>query len=262
MYGTVALKNNIIALNTDYNQCPDIYGPLSSFGYNLVGDRGTQMFLPAPGDQVGVPANPIDPRLDALADNGGKTQTHALKTNSPAVEAGICTDLSGSVLTTDQRGLPRLVDLPGKPNLAAGCDIGAYELQPQFAVLKTVNDRSPDPGQTITYTIMITNTAPVSATNAALVDHISADLDYLGPVTLNPPGAGTVGSPPNLVTGLTITNGVQIMVSFPVTVKPTLADGTVISNTASITSLEVSLPTTGTVEVRVNYRVYLPVVLR
>ncbi|WP_223788817.1 choice-of-anchor Q domain-containing protein [Marinicella meishanensis] len=58
-----------------------------------------------------------DPQLQALANNGGNTQTMALALTSPAVDAGsdaLCT-------VEDQRGLPR-------PQLAA-CDIGAYETE-------------------------------------------------------------------------------------------------------------------------------------
>jgi hypothetical protein len=56
--------------------------------------------------------------LGSLANNGGETDTMALLTGSPAINAG---DPS-KCPATDQRGLPR-------PQLG-GCDIGAYEVQP------------------------------------------------------------------------------------------------------------------------------------
>ena len=62
------------------------------------------------GDRQGV-----DALLDTLADNGGPTDTHALKPGSPAVDAGdpkFCLDF-------DQRGEVRMID--------GHCDIGAYE---------------------------------------------------------------------------------------------------------------------------------------
>lgn len=65
---------------------------------------------------VTVTANPV---LGALANNGGATQTMALGTGSPAINAAnpaFCP-------ATDQRGLPR--------RAAQGfCDIGAFEAQP------------------------------------------------------------------------------------------------------------------------------------
>jgi hypothetical protein len=74
-----------------------------------------------------------DPQLGPLVDNGGLTPTHALRFDSPAVDAG----LSGGA-TTDQRGQPRPIDDPSIPNAGGGdgCDIGAYESDP---ILKIMN---------------------------------------------------------------------------------------------------------------------------
>ena len=68
-----------------------------------------------------------DPKLGPLADLGGPTPTHALRFDSPALDAGH----SGG-LTTDQRGLPRPIDDPNTPNAEGGdgSDIGAYEADP------------------------------------------------------------------------------------------------------------------------------------
>ena len=46
----------------------------------------------------------VDPLLDNLKDNGGPTMTHALKSGSPAVDAGNsagCKDPRGIILTVD-----------------------------------------------------------------------------------------------------------------------------------------------------------------
>jgi hypothetical protein len=56
---------------------------------------------------------PIDPLLNDLADNGGLTQTMALKTNSPAINKAV----SSNCPSTDQRNAPRVQQ----------CDIGAFE---------------------------------------------------------------------------------------------------------------------------------------
>ena len=61
-----------------------------------------------------------DPLIGPLANNGGKTWTHALLKGSPAIDQGLyCTDDLGFGLSTDQRGFPRFSD--------GFCDIGAYE---------------------------------------------------------------------------------------------------------------------------------------
>src|SRR5262249_57187023 len=69
-----------------------------------------------------------DPLLGPLENNGGTTQTHALRLGSPAISAGNtdgCRDMLGALLNTDQRGFPRFTrDAAG---MSRGCDIGAYE---------------------------------------------------------------------------------------------------------------------------------------
>jgi hypothetical protein len=54
-----------------------------SNGYNLIGNGNATGAFNQTGDQVGV----TDPKLDPLADNGGPTQTHALLSGSPAINA-------------------------------------------------------------------------------------------------------------------------------------------------------------------------------
>jgi hypothetical protein len=91
-----------------------------SLGFNLE-DTNTCGFT-QPGDQHG-----INPMLDVLTANGGPTQTMALLTGSPAIDAG----LSSGGETADQRTLTRPVDLCAVPNASDGdgTDIGAYEVQ-------------------------------------------------------------------------------------------------------------------------------------
>jgi hypothetical protein len=100
----------------------DVSGHLDPSGdNNLIGDGTgmTGLVNGVNGNQVGTDANPIDPMLGPLADNGGPTLTHALLPGSPAIDAGnnaYATDF-------DQRG-------PGFPRIVNGIiDIGAFEFQ-------------------------------------------------------------------------------------------------------------------------------------
>ena len=70
------------------------------------------------GDTIDAVANliDVDPKLAALADNGGPTKTHALLEGSPAIDAGSMTELK-----FDQRGPPYARTLHSIP------DIGAFE---------------------------------------------------------------------------------------------------------------------------------------
>jgi len=76
----------------------------------------------------------------------------------------------------------------------------------------------------------------VAITDALLSDPLPSGLTFAGPVTLDPPGAGTVGPPPTLVSGLTIAPGQSVTVTLPVTVNYGLAAGTTITNTATLSS--------------------------
>jgi len=112
----VTLQDSIVA-NSDSGNC---YGTMTSNGYNLSSDDSCN--FNGPGD-----LNNTDPMLGPLQNNGGPTQTMALVSGSPAVDAGNpsgCTDGLGHLLKTDQRGKPR----PDRED-SGGCDMGAYESQ-------------------------------------------------------------------------------------------------------------------------------------
>ena len=121
---TVELVNTMVAKNTAAFGL-DCFGSPTSLGYNLIGDVSGCGFTATTGDLVGDDANPIDPLLGPLQDNGGPTFTHALLAGSPAVDSipvADCNDIDGVPVATDQRGVSR-------PQGSA-CDIGAYELVP------------------------------------------------------------------------------------------------------------------------------------
>jgi Right handed beta helix region len=110
----ISIVNTIVYGNTATmteatGQC---YVTLTSEGHNLEGPEpaGEPRCFETASDLV---ANPL---LGPLADNGGETDTMALTTGSPAVDAGD----PDNCPSTDQRGVAR-------PQ-SAGCDIGAFEL--------------------------------------------------------------------------------------------------------------------------------------
>ncbi|MGH3217979.1 MAG: beta strand repeat-containing protein [Streptosporangiaceae bacterium] len=87
--------------------------PVTDAGYNI--DTGTSCGFSTANHSM----SNTNPLLDPLASNGGPTQTMALPSGSPAVDA-IPATTPGCTGTTDQRGITR-------PQ-GTGCDIGAYEL--------------------------------------------------------------------------------------------------------------------------------------
>jgi hypothetical protein len=99
-------RNLIIAGNTAANG-PDVSGNLGSRGHNLIGNpSGTTGW-------VDTDLLDVDPRLGALQDNGGPTQTMELLPGSPALNAGDPAELG----VPDQRGVVR----------RGGVNIGAYQ---------------------------------------------------------------------------------------------------------------------------------------
>jgi predicted outer membrane repeat protein len=123
----LTVRNTIIALNlvTFGGTGPDVLGAFTSQGHNLIGDGtgGTGFTNGINFDIVGTSANPIDPKLGALANNGGRTMSMALLAGSPAIDHG---DNSG-VPATDQRGFGLLRRKDGNGDGVAVVDIGAFE---------------------------------------------------------------------------------------------------------------------------------------
>lgn len=116
--GTLTTQNSIFAYS---QQSPNCSGSgITSSGYNLSSDHSCD--FNQPGD-----LRDVNPLLGTLQNNGGPTQTNALSTGSPAIDAGNpagCTDGNGHLLGIDQRGMPR-----PDPEDQGGCDMGAYERQ-------------------------------------------------------------------------------------------------------------------------------------
>lgn len=125
--GVLHLSNSILANSTSasgedcYNETGDT---ITTNTNNLIETNG------ASGHQCGTPALNADPQLGALADNGGDTQTFALLSGSPAIDAGD----NASCESTDQRGVTR-------PQ-GTSCDIGAYELESLDTLAPTVQSTS------------------------------------------------------------------------------------------------------------------------
>lgn len=134
----VTLHNTIVAKNTAVNGgYLDVFGALTiGSRHNFIGQQGGSGLAPNPtgtgstGNWIGATANPIDPLLAPLGDYGGRTKTHALLPNSPAIDRGsdhYAVTVAG--LTTDQRGFQRKVEISGSQNGIDGwVDIGAFEL--------------------------------------------------------------------------------------------------------------------------------------
>jgi len=202
--GTAIIANTIIAKNTAPTG-PDVGGPVTSEGYNLIGNSsGGNGFVAA--DLLNV-----NPLLGPLQDNGGPTETMALLPGSPAIDAG-SDAVVPSGITTDQRGAPREV--------FGGVDIGAFEVQvnPVYFTIDSgggslrsaLNQANQYGGSIIAFTTsgVIDLASPLPA--------ISRDVQILGPgannLTVSGDFANQVfdvnGGVTATIAGLTIADGV------------------------------------------------------
>ena len=109
--GTVTLANTIVATNAAKTGA-DVYGTVTSKGFNLIGNSsGASGFTAA--DLLN-----LNPLLGPLQNNGGPTETMALLSGSPAIATGNVNRIPAGI-TTDQRGSARVVN--------GTVDIGAFE---------------------------------------------------------------------------------------------------------------------------------------
>lgn len=115
---TATVTNSIIAGNVA-TAGHDLFSdngvsPVYELAHSLIGTTHGSAYTETVGGSniLGSFGAEVDPLLEALADNGGPTDTHALPLSSPAVDHGATTE------ARDQRGASRLHGTP---------DIGAFE---------------------------------------------------------------------------------------------------------------------------------------
>ncbi|MEM8860694.1 MAG: choice-of-anchor Q domain-containing protein, partial [Chloroflexota bacterium] len=156
---TLTVENTIIADSTNGGNCS---GTITSNGYNLDSDGTCN--LGGLGD-----LHYIDPQLGSLQDNGGDTFTHALLSNSPAINAG------STNLAEDQRDVTR-------PSVGIS-DIGAFEYVPSCdsAAWSAQDEQSLNNAilcfnsalTTGTYTISLTQNISLTASTQPITNTVS-----------------------------------------------------------------------------------------
>ena len=135
--GTITIINSTISSNSAAGSGAGLYIPNASgnflhYANTIIANSGSGGDCVADASRIVTNVNNLvenggclatfsaDPKLGALANNGGPTQTFALLTNSPAINAGDnATCAAAPVNNLDQRGNTR-------PD-GATCDIGAFE---------------------------------------------------------------------------------------------------------------------------------------
>ncbi len=159
--GTASVGNTLIAANANNGTTADISGAFTSAGSNLIGNQGmaTGLTNAVSGDLVGTGAAVLNPKLGALASNGGPTQTHLLLTGSPAINTGSSALLPADIFDLDAdsdvaEALPLDQRGTGFPRVrGATVDIGAVEaliFTPALTAATTNEDAQSSSGLLIT----------------------------------------------------------------------------------------------------------------
>src|ERR1041385_4862574 len=166
--GTTTLTNTLVAGSGNCS------GTITSGGNNL--DSGSTCAFAGAGD-----LSNRNPLLGVLANNGGATQTRALPVGSPAIDAGS----NAACPATDQRGAARPFPAGGN------CDIGAFEFRPpvDLAISKSDDKECADKGDTLSYSITVTNKSTEDATGVTVTDTLPGGVTYVSAA----PAAGSCG---------------------------------------------------------------------
>ena len=208
----VTIRNSIIAANINNTLKSDVRGRFTSQGYNIIGSIGTGSGFDRISDKIGNALQVFDPLLAPLGNYGGLTPTHAVSSNSPAVNAAA----PANALATDQRGISRTV--------GGRADIGAFEVNFSFSNSPTGaggNGTLPNAQVNQNYTVQI---SAASLTN--LLDFASKSNSPVNDFLLSPftytivdgalPQGLSLNSGTGILTGAATQNG-----TFYFTVKAT-----------------------------------------
>ena len=115
---------------------------------------------------------------------------------------------------------------------------------PALIVTKSAQPEPVAAGRRLTYTIRISNVGLGLAGGVIISDTLPEFTTFVNnSISLEPAAAGDVGSaPPLLASGVTIDSGEQVTVTFAVTVETPPAPNWLLTNTAAVSSNQLSIP--------------------
>jgi hypothetical protein len=251
---TVNIRNTIVA-NTPAGGA-DVGGTFNSLGNNLIGNVGSSSGFTngVNGDQAGTSGSPINPRLAALANNGGSVLTQALLAGSPALDSGDnskALDQNSAALNVDQRGasFSRIVD-GSDANTTDTVDIGAFEAQ---VSVEDITDKTTNEDTQLQFVFNLGGASSVTSvtatsSNTALVPNNSANLAVTGSgstrtLTINPLanqfGTSTITVTVNGINSQSMTDTFVLTVA-PVADTPSVTNATTNEDTQNSAGLVIS----------------------
>lgn len=193
---TIVSNNTIAGTTPVVSNCGGAGGAavsLTSSGHNL--EDGDSCGFGQTGDLKNS-----NPMLEALANNGGLTETMGIPQNSPAIDAGD----DNACPNSDQRGQGRRTD--GNVDGTGHCDIGAFELFVDTADLNIRKMSAPDrmyATDPLDVVIEIQNSATASTKSTSVVftsDPLPAAFTYGSASATTPAGTTACSMASNVVT--------------------------------------------------------------
>gem|GEM_PF-3421171 len=193
--GNNDVVNNVVAGTHPSN--PGNVATLTWVGNNIVGaSQNATSSAGATATQSGAPTNASDPMLDALANNGGPTQTMLPLAGSPAIDAAAGCAGANAV---DQRGVAR--------PYGSACDIGAVEVVPSYSVGGTVSGAASPVGLSLTSSLAPTpQSQSFGNGNFSFTTPLLSGSNWSVTVTTHPAGQFcnvTAGSGTNITSAVT-----------------------------------------------------------
>ena len=119
----------------------DIFGAIiGASSNNLIGvdTNVTGVANGTNGNIIGTAGAPVDPLVGVLSDNGGPTQTHALQTGSPAINAGVTPSETQSVFLTANTGGTFTLTFNGQTTISLAGTATAAAVQSALESLSSV----------------------------------------------------------------------------------------------------------------------------
>jgi len=175
---------------------------------------------------------------------------YRLQPGSPAIGVG---DNSADT-DADTAGVQPLpaTDLGGDARIVGSTiDLGAYEVGPSLKFTKSVDNATPAPGALITYTLTMTNDGELDTSTALISDTLPTGLTFV-PGSLKIDGAAQADPTlPTLAADVGVLTDTATVVTFQAGVDADLVAGTVITNTAGVTTGEDTTPVSSSAAVTV-----------
>jgi uncharacterized repeat protein (TIGR01451 family) len=167
------------------------------------------------------------------ASNGGSALSGTVTWTNVSVSAGTTTHLTVTVTVNQGLGngtiLTNTASVSGKS--AQDTTIVHVVAQPTFTITKTDGKATATPGETLTYTITVTNTSSVNASNVTVTDTLPENVSFLTA------SGGVRNGSVVTWTGVALNAGQSKTFTLQVQVNTGVSNGTVLTNTASVGSV-------------------------